>query len=478
MIIPNPGTKIFFILFPLALFCLSNFRRLSNYNNYQLIYASTELEQRGPDRAQPTEEANRTRAVIKEEKNNNQGGKDEVRIRDEANRTTSSAVNETKGKQEGGQDHLQLEAAEERLLECTNKCLWKTGINGSWVQDFEFARDYGQYELPLVVELYQWDRRKKSAGRFVPSKDAPFPWRTSWKWIDRDPDCQVDIMTYENLCRVLVKLQVHRICLWGDSLTEQTYIALMNLLGPSRITLESERRGYFNCTAFVEGSSAESEEYIVTVRLFRLPKRGFYVGRDTFDFITETSDRTIAMFNFGNGAYQNTVFPGYMNDLIQTIEKKWKNRSQDLYFFRPLSPGHEDCSPQDKNFNWTKGTRIRPLSSYNEYNFTPNAKWGWNTYETVNHYAKNFLLERNRQGRLPVIHHLNTWNMTVLRNDAHNPPIDCLHFQEPGPVDWWIHLFHTYLQHLSNDGESVHKQNCRRVETGPDTVRNVSTLSW
>ena len=58
--------------------------------------------------------------------------------------------------------------------------------------------------------------------------------------------------------------------------------------------------------------------------------------------------------------------------------------------------------------------------------------------------------------------------MTVLRHDAHTAPADCLHFQMPGPVDWWNHLLFTYLQHLSRDlkaDEPLHvNSNCRRVE--------------
>jgi hypothetical protein len=103
------------------------------------------------------------------------------------------------------------------FLQCTDKCPWLAGINGSWVQDFDFARDHGQYPSPWVIGPGPYFRR--TAGAFVPSEDEPFPRRTSWKWIDNQKECQVDSLTYKKLCQVLGKLQDRRILL-GDPLTQ------------------------------------------------------------------------------------------------------------------------------------------------------------------------------------------------------------------------------------------------------------------
>ena len=86
---------------------------------------------------------------------------------------------------------------------CTNKCLWNSGRNGSWVQDWDFAKEHGQYPDPLVIPNGPFLR--KTHLRFRPSDDAPFAWPSSWKWVDNDKDCQVDIMTHAELCKVLVK---------------------------------------------------------------------------------------------------------------------------------------------------------------------------------------------------------------------------------------------------------------------------------
>ena len=83
------------------------------------------------------------------------------------------------------------------------------------MQDWEFARKYGQYSFPWAVPAGPYARRKFEAFRPV-SNDTPFTWPTSWKWVDHDPDCQVDIMTYNALCEALRKHKIHRILFYGD----------------------------------------------------------------------------------------------------------------------------------------------------------------------------------------------------------------------------------------------------------------------
>jgi hypothetical protein len=51
------------------------------------------------------------------------------------------------------------------IPECTDKYLWLAGINGSWVQAFDFARDHGQYSSPWVIGPGPYFRR--TAGAFV-----------------------------------------------------------------------------------------------------------------------------------------------------------------------------------------------------------------------------------------------------------------------------------------------------------------------
>ena len=94
------------------------------------------------------------------------------------------------------------------LPECNDPCLWLAGINGSWVQDWDYARDYGQYPIPSVFQPGPYFFR--TLGNFQPSPDSPFPYRTSFKWVDHS-SCPVEILTVSSFCRVLSELQIQRI---------------------------------------------------------------------------------------------------------------------------------------------------------------------------------------------------------------------------------------------------------------------------
>ena len=74
---------------------------------------------------------------------------------------------------------------------CTDPCLWKAGIDGS--------------DSPWVIPPGPYKQR--TGGAHVPSKDAIFSWRTSWKWVDHQ-QCSVDVMTYDGICRVLKRLNI------------------------------------------------------------------------------------------------------------------------------------------------------------------------------------------------------------------------------------------------------------------------------
>ena len=130
---------------------------------------------------------------------------------------------------------------------CTDPCLWKAGINGSWVQDFDFARDHGQYDSPWVIPPGPYQRR--TGGAHVPSKDAPFPWRTSWKWVDQQ--CSVDVMTYDGICRVLKRLNIRHLLFYGDSLTQSHVTSFVNKMNSTNFYMDKEKdviiKGVLTC---------------------------------------------------------------------------------------------------------------------------------------------------------------------------------------------------------------------------------------
>ena len=177
---------------------------------------------------------------------------------------------------------------------------------------------------------------------------------------------------------------------------------------------------------------------------------------DVHAFLTQSTDRVLAIFNIG--AHYHT-FEQYQQDLHAMLDLlSDTKRHQDLYFFRSTSPGHEGCLPRTRKFDWKHGTRIVPLTKFEEYKVTVGHQYDWDKFEGYNHYTKTLLFDRNRKGTDPIFHYLDIFNMTALRHDAHAAPSDCLHFQAPGPVDWWNHLLFTYLKQLSKN-EKVGKHN-------------------
>jgi hypothetical protein len=342
---------------------------------------------------------------------------------------------------------------------CVDPCLWKAGINGSWVQDFEFAENYGQYLTPWVIPPGPYFRR--TAGAFIPSEDAPFPWRTSWKWVDHE--CSVDVMTYDGICRIMEGLNIRHLLFYGDSLTESHYSSFVNKMGLINF---DKTKGVLTCRF-------QADKVPFTIKLFHNRDKGgnafphsprgvYRLENDTQIFIENArADRLLGVFNIGVHYHNWTHYTENIDTMIQLLNKV--NRTQDIYFFRATSPGHQGCQPRSRNFDWKRGTRLRPLTSYSEYN--AGTTYDWNKFEEYNNYTKHLLLQRNRMGIQPVMHYMDIWNMTALRHDAHAAPSDCLHFHSPGPVDWWNHLLYTYLNRMvAVDLKDDRGINCRRVE--------------
>ena len=342
--------------------------------------------------------------------------------------------------------------------ECVEECLWLTGFNGTWIQDWDFAEKHGQYSSPIAYPLGPFGQR--TVGRFKPSADAPYPWPTSWKWMDHNKDCQINVMSHEKLCTVLIKLKVRRVLFYGDSLTQGMYESFMNLIGHVRGV--DGYRGSFVCK-----SSNQTVDGHVVVDVFHKrdsggnafphsPRGVYEIDSNITSFICNSTDRVLGIFNIG-AHYHN--FSHYQEDLdIMLLSLSDLARPQDIYFFRATSPGHDNCCCK-KGFNWTHGTRIAPMKSSSDYSLIEEHKYSWDKFEAYNAYTQKLLLLFNQNESIAPFHFLNIYNMTLLRHDAHGEG-DCLHFTAPGPVDWWNHLLFTNLLHLSQHRGG----NCRMSE--------------
>jgi hypothetical protein len=204
---------------------------------------------------------------------------------------------------------------------------------------------------------------------------------------------------------------------------------------------------------------------------YKHSNRTFYhLDPNLVSFISnETLGRVLVVFNIGAHYHNFTWYKEDMHVLLQSLQTL--QRPQDLYIFRTTTPGHHNCNPTEPmEFNWTKGTRDVPLSSINELDLKGlDARlYNWDMFQYYNTFTKNVVKEWNEQQfrneslaswrssgsyRRPIIMHvLDVYNMTGVRRDGHSATgKDCLHYQLPGPVDWWNHLLFAYLKELSID---------------------------
>ena len=108
--------------------------------------------------------------------------------------------------------------------------------------------------------------------------------------------------------------------------------------------------------------------------------RGVYrIKNSTKKFIQEANtDRMLAVFNIGAHYHNWTHYTEDIDVMIQLLEEA--NRTQDIYFFRSTSPGHDGCLPKSWKFDWKVGTRLKPLKNFSEYQ-SRHKKYDWDQFE-------------------------------------------------------------------------------------------------
>ena len=391
-------------------------------------------------------------------------------------------------------------------------CLNVFGMNGSWVQDWNYSTTYGQYRQPLVAPNSPYVKRK--LDKFRPTNDnqdyAPFRWETSWKWVANNDDStssscpQIDhTMTEAKICNLFRSLGgVGRVLFFGDSLTESMFKSFVNLLHPAsggqydqkvqasafskhdpqgtplfakircrRPRLRSTATGA-NTTTNANANSTTTvvvdEIPIVMMRdhggqaFFHSNRSDFVFDNFTRDFVSfSPNNRTLAIFNLGVHYHVLEHYQEDLEKLLFVLDEL--QRPQDLYFFRTSVPGHVDCQPRKpRSFNYTKGSRIVPLATFEDYAAT--TMYNWNEMFDYNMHAKQVIENRRKkrnnsvnenssnitsQGFVAKVHILDVLNMTILRHDGHIGGQDCLHYFLPGPPDWWNHLLYTVLVELA-----------------------------
>ena len=119
---------------------------------------------------------------------------------------------------------------------CPTKCSKILGQNGTWIQDWNYSAMHGQYPSRAVPNKPYGAR---TYGRFQPSDDAPFPWPTSFRWVDSNSlgeGCQIDYtMNGSTFCDLLLKLEIGMVIFSGDSLTWSMRRSLFNNMGKANV---------------------------------------------------------------------------------------------------------------------------------------------------------------------------------------------------------------------------------------------------
>ena len=87
--------------------------------------------------------------------------------------------------------------------------------------------------------------------------------------------------------------------------------------------------------------------------------------------------------------------------------------------YRTTVPGHPGCR---RTRDEVPGQR----------NFTAKWPYGWDHIPPHNRHAVSLL-----RSKAPFVRILDAAFYADGRPDRHNSPRDCLHYCQPGPVDWW-----------------------------------------
>jgi hypothetical protein len=322
--------------------------------------------------------------------------------------------------------------------------------------------------------------------------------------------CSTPLLTADGFCRVAAALNITRVYTAGDSLTEAFASSFRALLGfPKWASIQFLKKPlvlhchvHNNATATatsstnwtvthiyrrVQTANTDFEAFFRDGSL-RETRRDFLVDRggDGSDGAGDggAGGRTLMVVNVGAHVHSVANFSTSFKHLLQTVDSLLS--ADDLVFFRNSVAGHAGCYPRGnpRIHDWQRASkavlRDEPYHNYSEYVWSlskaaddDDDPYDWNLLEEYNAHAARVLEERRHAqeqqrilevmgaattttattaattGRTPAVHLLNVWNATILRKDGHVGFDDCLHYNLPGPTDWWVHFWYAALQDLA-----------------------------
>jgi len=361
-------------------------------------------------------------------------------------------------------------------MEHSGKCRHLRGRFGQWVQDLSMAPML-QYGSPLNHHVYgQADKA------YQPTQANPFRRSTTFRWEATEfPFCGVNnLMTKENLCQALESLGITQFFIVGDSLQQSQAFSLWKLLlghetEEDPILIHEAPRPNLvkdlQCpNSIIQFSYTRNDQLKENKLPVSIPDE---VGNCSMycypwtDSYQSHPGKTLLLASVGAHFHDELIFHEAFDEFTRTIDSI--RRPEDIVLFRTTVPGHADCHDE------VVPDKKKPFDSWFEYEPTITDVYSWDKFINYNEYAERVLYERRYLVKNSKLKHLmaqiellDVFPMTVLRSDGHvggeecqgagycaKENRDCLHYNLPGPVDWWNHLMQNNLMDIAKETQKI-----------------------
>lgn len=343
-------------------------------------------------------------------------------------------------------------------------CRFLRGQSGHWFQDMRYAADaqYGTtfyHHSGAAERQFQENRAHNKTGGLQFRPSTTYLWRES-----RYPVCNFAKTTRERVCSILARSNVRRLFFLGDSLNLQMALSLWMLMGPERDFPVDDKT---HIRRKVECRPADGEPFDFSIEFLRndeLLETSNQVSasdevKNCHNYCypwkqgyMESNARTILVVNTGAHLNNRDLFEAAIPRFIRDFDSL--DRPNDIVLMRTLVPGHKQCGRPG----------LKPFQTFEEYLMDVKGQgdrvkdtYNWDVFSSYNDYMAQQLMQRRAGPRQARMELLDVFPMTVLRADGHvadefKAPqarrTDCLHYNLPGPIDWWTHLLFNNLSDI------------------------------
>ena len=241
------------------------------------------------------------------------------------------------------------------------------GTSGKWIQDWDYAKRNAFIDH---VRFYTWGLKGTSDFSIETSlrRNA-----TSYKWVD--DNAPITEISLDGFCQVAYHLNITRVLIMGDSLSQDFRRSLEAHLGfthPGKHEIRSlfEQLVYDQFEIPCEQSVSDPNFRGVTTAFLKM--NGLRESRtgvidvtrsgkaDIPDFVSDNPNKTVLVFNVGAHMPNLKEYKLAFDMVLRWVDSWWNdnddiNTNDKLYaFFRETIPGHPECKPQ--------GTKLMNMS--------------------------------------------------------------------------------------------------------------------